>query len=82
MDSSDEEDVESDEEETGAAVDSSDEEDMWMVKAIHGEWRRGKGIQYDVEWETGERTWEPPSCFPANNEVLQKWKEAKSVRSA
>ena len=69
MDSSDEESGSEDEPE-----DSSDEEEMWEVRAIHGQRGKAKSLQYDVEGETGERTWEPPSCFPPNNEVLAKWK--------
>ena len=37
---------------------------MWEVRAIHGQRGKGKSLQHHVEWETGERTWEPPCCFP------------------
>ena len=74
-DSSDEQSEDESEEDEGDAVDSSDEEPMWEVKAIHAQKGKGKGLRYDVEWETGERTWEPPTCFPPGNVVLKAWKE-------
>ena len=75
-DSDDEDDEESDDEEEEEDSAEDEDEETWEVKAIHGKRGSGKKLQYDVEWETGERTWEPTACL-TNNIVLEEWLAAQ-----
>ena len=71
-----------DESEDDESEASEEEEETWDVAAIHGKRGRGKTLQYDVEWETGEpkRTWEPAALL-TNNVVLQQWLDAQRKKA-
>ena len=39
----------------------------WEVVGIKQSRRRGRGVQYQTEWKTGEVTWEPKSTFEVSS---------------
>ena len=62
--------------------DESDcEENMWNVKQIVGERKKGKTLEYQVEWEgeewAGQYTWEPAAAME-NNIALKEYLAAKA----